>query len=103
LTQVSRTAQRRGESLAPPNASDEDDASQALPAFKPGVLVQCRLSPTLKRIYGDIEMPKKQSSDKTSSLAGKVLSGSKKPTPSDAKSLAGSVLAQDEKKGKRKK
>lgn len=57
----------------------------------------------MKRTFGDIEMAKKRSSDKTSSLAGKVLSGSKKPTPSDAKSLAGSVLAQDEKKGKRKK
>jgi hypothetical protein len=37
-------------------------------------------------------MAKKQSSDKTSSLAGKVLSGSKKPTPKEVKSLAASVL-----------
>lgn len=48
-------------------------------------------------------MVKKQSSDKTSSLAAKVLSGSKKATQSDAKKLAGSVLSQDEKKGPRKK
>ncbi len=44
-------------------------------------------------------MPKKQSSSKASSLAGKVLSGAKKPTVKDAKTLAGSVLSQDEKKG----
>lgn len=42
-------------------------------------------------------MPKKQSSSKVSSLASKVLAG-KKPTPSEAKSLAASVLSQDEKK-----
>ncbi len=47
-------------------------------------------------------MAKKQSTDKTSSLAAKVLSGSKKATQREAKKLAGSVLAQDEKKGKRK-
>lgn len=46
-------------------------------------------------------MAKKQSSDKTSSLASKVLSGAKKPTLKDAKKLAASVLRQDEKKGKR--
>ena len=46
-------------------------------------------------------MAKKQSSDKTSSLASKVLSGAKKPTLKDAKKLAASVLSQDEKKGKR--
>ncbi len=45
-------------------------------------------------------MPKKQSSDKTSTLAAKVLAG-KKATPKEAKKLAGSVLSQDEKKGKR--
>lgn len=44
-------------------------------------------------------MPKKQSSSKASTLASKILSGQKKPTIKDAKSLAGSVLAQDEKKG----
>lgn len=48
-------------------------------------------------------MPKKQSSDKLSKLASKVLSGKKKPTSKEAKSLAGSVLGQDETKGKRKK
>lgn len=45
---------------------------------------------------------KRQSTDKTSTLAAKILSGSKKPTTQDAKKLAGSVLSQDEKKGKRK-
>lgn len=47
-------------------------------------------------------MANKQSSSKISSLAGKVLSGSKKPTPSDARKLAASVLSQDEKKGQKK-
>ncbi|PVB59531.1 hypothetical protein DCO57_21870 [Labrenzia sp. 011] len=46
-------------------------------------------------------MPKKQSSSSVSTLAGKILSGSKKPTASDAKKLAASVLSQDEKKGQR--
>lgn len=43
---------------------------------------------------------KKQSSSKVSSLASKILSGKKRATPKDAKTLAGSVLSQDEKKGK---
>ena len=47
-------------------------------------------------------MPKKQSGDKTSTLASKVLSGAIKPTQAQAKSLAASVLGQDEKKGNRK-
>lgn len=47
-------------------------------------------------------MPKKQSGDSTSSLAGKILAGIKKPTKADTKTLAASVLGQDEKKGKRK-
>ena len=47
-------------------------------------------------------MVKKQSSSKVSTLAAKVLSGAKKPTPIDAKKLAASVLSQDEKKGQRK-
>ena len=46
-------------------------------------------------------MAKKQSGNSTSTLASKILSGAKKPTVSDAKKLAGSVLSQDEKKGKR--
>ncbi|MEJ1095351.1 MULTISPECIES: hypothetical protein [unclassified Pseudoxanthomonas] len=46
-------------------------------------------------------MAKKQSGNQTSTLAAKVLSGSKKATQADAKKLAGSVLGQDEKKGKR--
>lgn len=44
--------------------------------------------------------PKKQTSDRISSLAGKVLAG-KKPTTKQAKALAGSALGQDETKGKR--
>ncbi|MCD1634534.1 hypothetical protein K7H91_12200 [Martelella mediterranea] len=44
-------------------------------------------------------MAKKQSSSSTSSLASKILSGSKKATSSDVKKLAASVLSQDEKKG----
>ena len=47
-------------------------------------------------------MVKKQSSNKTSTLASKILSGTKKPTLSDSKKLAGSVLSQDEKKGNKK-
>ena len=47
-------------------------------------------------------MPKKQSGDKASTIAGKVLAG-KKPTPKQVKTLAASVLSQDEKKGPRKK
>lgn len=47
-------------------------------------------------------MAKKQSGDKPSSIAAKVLSGQiKKPTPQQVKKLAGSVLSQDERKGKR--
>jgi len=46
-------------------------------------------------------MAKKQSGDKMSSLAAKVLSGKKKPTPAEINSLAASVLGQDEKKGRR--
>lgn len=46
-------------------------------------------------------MAKKESTDKTSSLAGKVLAGHK-PTPKEAKTLAGAVLGQDETKGPRK-
>ncbi|NKK75867.1 hypothetical protein GFM13_37550 [Rhizobium leguminosarum bv. viciae] len=45
-------------------------------------------------------MAKKQSSSGTSTLAAKILNGSKQPTATDAKKLAASVLSQDEKKGK---
>ena len=48
-------------------------------------------------------MAKKQSGSKTSTVASKVLSGSIKPTPKQVKSLAASVLSQDEKKGQGKK
>jgi hypothetical protein len=44
-------------------------------------------------------MAKKQSTPKTSTLASKVLSGEKKPTLKESRSLAASVLSQDEKKG----
>jgi hypothetical protein len=47
-------------------------------------------------------MAKKQSSSKVSTIASKVLSGSKKPTPTEVKKLAASVLGQDEKKGQKK-
>lgn len=47
-------------------------------------------------------MVTKQSSSKLSTLASRVLSGDKKPTISDAKKLAASVLSQDETKGQRK-
>lgn len=46
-------------------------------------------------------MAKKQSTDKTASLAGKVLSGAHKPTKKEVNTLAASVLGQDEMKGKR--
>ena len=47
-------------------------------------------------------MAKKQSGDRPSTLAAKVLSGQiKRPTPAQTKTLAASVLSQDEKKGKR--
>lgn len=47
-------------------------------------------------------MPRKQSSSKASTLAGKVLAG-KKPTAAESKTLAASVLSQDETKGQKKK
>lgn len=46
-------------------------------------------------------MAKKQSSPSLSKLASQVLSGNKKPTSTESKKLAASVLSQDE-KGKRK-
>lgn len=46
-------------------------------------------------------MATKKSGDKASSTAGKVLQKGK-ATPKQAKTLAGSVLSQDEKKGKGK-
>jgi hypothetical protein len=46
-------------------------------------------------------MPKKQSGNKTSTTASKVLRTGK-ATPKEAKSLAASVLSQDETKGRRK-
>jgi hypothetical protein len=50
---------------------------------------------------GPQNMAKKQSGNKASSIAGKVLAG-KKASPKEQKILAGSVLGQDEKRGKRK-
>ena len=46
-----------------------------------------------------LQMSKKQSSSPASTLASKVLSGTVKPTPAQSKTLAASVLSQDEKKG----
>ncbi len=47
-------------------------------------------------------MAKKQSGDKPSSIASDILAGrNKKPTKKQVNTLAGSVLSQDEKKGKR--
>lgn len=46
-------------------------------------------------------MAKKQTSSSVSSLASKVLSGTKKPTPAEVKKLAASALGQDE-SGKKK-
>lgn len=46
-------------------------------------------------------MAKKQSGDKASSIAGKVLAG-KPATRTEQKTLAASVLGQDEKKGPKK-
>jgi len=48
-------------------------------------------------------MYKKQTSEEIASLAGKVLQGKKKPTKTEAKRLAASVLSQDETKGSRPK
>ena len=48
-------------------------------------------------------MPRKQSSSKVSTLASKVLSGKTKPTTKQTKTLAASVLSQDEKKGQKPK
>ncbi len=45
--------------------------------------------------------PGKATSDKVSSLASEVLRG-KKPTAAEAKSLAGSALSQDARKGPNK-
>jgi hypothetical protein len=47
-------------------------------------------------------MAKKESSSKMSTLAAKILSGEKKATPANVKSLAGSVLSQDVTKGQKK-
>lgn len=46
-------------------------------------------------------MAKKQSGDKPSSIASKVLRNNGKATLKEAKTLAASVLSQDEKKGTR--
>lgn len=47
-------------------------------------------------------MAKKQSSPKMATLAAKILSGEKKPTRTDSKKLAASVLSQDERKSPKK-
>ncbi len=45
---------------------------------------------------------RRQTGNKVSSLASKVLSGKHNPTKREIKSLAASALSQDETKGKRK-
>lgn len=45
-------------------------------------------------------MAKKTSGDKPASIAGRVLAG-EKPTPRETRTLAGSVLSQDERRGKK--
>jgi hypothetical protein len=47
-------------------------------------------------------MPTKQSTPKLSTLASKVLSGTKSATPAESRRLAASVLSQDEKPGNKK-
>jgi hypothetical protein len=47
-------------------------------------------------------MAKKQTGNDMSKLASGVLRGAVKPTPAQTRSLAASVLGQDEKKGLRK-
>jgi hypothetical protein len=47
-------------------------------------------------------MAKKQTTPPISTLASKVLSGDKKPTITESKKLAASVLSQDEKKGQKR-
>jgi hypothetical protein len=46
-------------------------------------------------------MAKKQSTPPVSTLASRVLSGDKKPTPTEVRRLAASVLGQDEAKGQK--
>lgn len=45
---------------------------------------------------------RRQTGNRVSSLASKVLSGNHKPTAKEVKSLAASALGQDETKGKRR-
>ena len=49
-----------------------------------------------------VTKPKKQTSNRLSTLASKILAGRRKPTLADTKALAGSVLSQDEIRGRRK-
>ena len=51
----------------------------------------------------NIMRPKRETSSKLSTLAAKVLYGSKIPTKKEVKQLAASVLSQDETKGQKKK
>ncbi len=48
-----------------------------------------------------MKKPRKQTSDRVSSLASAVLAGRKKPTVAETKTLAASALGQDEHKGPR--
>ena len=53
----------------------------------------------LSSVFGK---PNKETSDELSKLAAEILSGSRVATQEDAKKLAGSVLSQDETKGRRR-
>lgn len=48
------------------------------------------------------KITKKQSTPRVSTLAAKVLSGTKTPTKSEINTLAASVLSQDETKGQKR-
>lgn len=48
-------------------------------------------------------MPKKQTSSRVSTLAAKVLAGTKKPTVRETLTLAAAALGQDETKGQGRK
>lgn len=54
----------------------------------------------LRSSHTEAAMATKQTGNKASTIAGKVLGGAK-PTQAQVKTLAASVLSQDEKKGRR--
>lgn len=76
---------------------DPDAGAKALASG----IVLSQYTESVNNFIGLPTMPHKQSSSKTSTLASKVLSGAKKPTLTEAKKLAASVLSQDEKRGQK--